>query len=57
MIKTIELILGLPTMTLFDLIANDMRRGCEQLALWRAAPDFRAFRSLGIYFAIVALAL
>ena len=25
------------------------------LALWRAAPDFRAFRSLGIYFAIVAI--
>jgi hypothetical protein len=25
------------------------------LALWRAAPDFRAFRSLGIFFAIVAV--
>jgi Stage II sporulation protein E (SpoIIE) len=25
------------------------------LALWRAAPDFRAFRSLGIFFALVAL--
>ena len=25
------------------------------LALWRAAPDFRAFRSMGIFFAIVAL--
>lgn len=25
------------------------------LALWRAAPDFRAFRNLGIYFAIVAV--
>jgi hypothetical protein len=27
MLKTIELILGLPTMSLFDLIANDMRAG------------------------------
>jgi len=26
------------------------------LALWRAAPDFRAFRSLGIFFALVAVA-
>jgi Stage II sporulation protein E (SpoIIE) len=25
------------------------------LALWRAAPDFRTFRSLGIFFAMVAL--
>ena len=25
------------------------------LALWRAAPDFRAFRSLGIFFAMVAV--
>ena len=25
------------------------------LALWRAAPDFRAFRSLGIFFAIVGV--
>jgi hypothetical protein len=25
------------------------------LALWRAAPDFRAFRILGIFFALVAL--
>ncbi|HWE85640.1 MAG TPA: PP2C family protein-serine/threonine phosphatase [Terracidiphilus sp.] len=25
------------------------------LALWRAAPDFRAFRSLGIFYAIVGL--
>ena len=25
------------------------------LALWRAAPDFRAFRTLGIFFAMVAL--
>jgi len=25
------------------------------LALWRAAPDFRAFRSLGIYFAIIGV--
>jgi serine phosphatase RsbU (regulator of sigma subunit) len=25
------------------------------LALWRAAPDFRAFRSLGIFFALVAV--
>ncbi len=24
------------------------------LALWRAAPDFRAFRILGIFFALVA---
>src|ERR1039458_3730918 len=25
------------------------------LALWRAAPDFRAFRTLGIFFAMVAV--
>jgi hypothetical protein len=25
------------------------------LALWRAAPDFRAFRSLGVFFATVAV--
>jgi len=29
MLKTIELILGLPTMSLFDLIANDMRAGFQ----------------------------
>ena len=34
MIKTIELALGLPTMSLFDLIANDMRNS------FQAVPDF-----------------
>jgi hypothetical protein len=32
MIKTIELILGLPTMTLFDRIANDMRNSFQSTA-------------------------
>jgi YVTN family beta-propeller protein len=32
MLKTIELILGLPTMSLFDLIANDMRNSFQQTA-------------------------
>ena len=35
--KTIELILGLPTMSLFDLIANDLR------ASFGAEPDFRPY--------------
>src|SRR5262249_8817415 len=34
MLKTIELILGLPSLTLFDLIANDMRAGFQN------EPDF-----------------
>ena len=34
MVKTIELILGLPTMSLFDLIANDMRNS------FQATPEF-----------------
>jgi YVTN family beta-propeller protein len=37
MLKTIELILGLPTMSLFDLIAADMR------ASFTEKPDFTAF--------------
>ena len=36
-LKTIELILGLPTLSLFDLIANDMR------ASFHDAPDFAAY--------------
>jgi YVTN family beta-propeller protein len=40
MLKTIELILGLPTMSLFDLIANDMR------ASFTNTPDFRPYESL-----------
>jgi hypothetical protein len=31
MVKTIELILGLPTMSLFDLIANDMRNSFQAM--------------------------
>ena len=37
MVKTIELILGLPTLTLFDLIANDMR------ASFTDTPDFTPY--------------
>ncbi len=37
MVKTIELILGLPTLSLFDLIANDMRA-----SFWNE-PDFTGF--------------
>lgn len=37
MAKTIELILGLPTMSLFDLIANDMRNS------FQATPEFAAY--------------
>ena len=37
MVKTIELILGLPPMTLFDLIANDMR------ASFTSVPDFTPY--------------
>ncbi len=37
MVKTIELILGLPTMSLFDLIAHDMR------ASFANTPDLRAY--------------
>jgi len=37
MIKTIEIILGLPPMSLFDLIANDMRNS------FQAKPDFTPY--------------
>jgi DNA-binding beta-propeller fold protein YncE len=37
MLKTIELILGLPTMSLFDLIANEMRESFTE------KPDFTGF--------------
>ena len=40
MIKTIELILGLPTMTLFDLIANDMRNS------FQSTPDLAPFAAI-----------
>jgi len=40
MLKTIELILGLPTMSLFDLIASDMR------ASFTDTPDFTPFSAL-----------
>lgn len=38
--KTIELILGLPTMSLFDLIANDLR------ASFHDQPDFTPYRAV-----------
>jgi YVTN family beta-propeller protein len=37
MLKTIELMLGLPTLSLFDLIANDMRNG------FQSEPDFKPY--------------
>jgi YVTN family beta-propeller protein len=37
MLKTIELMLGLPTLSLFDLIANDMRNS------FQSAPDFTPY--------------
>jgi hypothetical protein len=40
MLKTIELILGLPTLSLFDLIANDMR------ASFRNDPNFTAYEAV-----------
>jgi hypothetical protein len=40
MVKTIELILGLPTMSLFDLIANDMR------ASFTDEPDFGGYAAV-----------
>ncbi len=40
MIKTIELILGLPTMTLFDLIANDMRNS------FQSTPDLTPYTAV-----------
>ena len=40
MIKTIELILGLPTMSLFDLIAEDMR------ASFQSEPDLKSYTAL-----------
>jgi hypothetical protein len=40
MIKTIEMILGLPPMSLFDLIANDMRNS------FQAKPDFTPYLAI-----------
>ena len=40
MLKTMELILGLPTMSIFDLIANDMRAGFTD------KPDFTPFTAV-----------
>jgi DNA-binding beta-propeller fold protein YncE len=40
MVKTIELILGLPTMSLFDLIAEDMR------ASFQSQPDLTSYRAV-----------
>jgi len=40
MVKTMELILGLPTMSLFDLIANDMRNS------FQADPDFTPYAAV-----------
>ncbi len=40
MLKTIELILGLPTLSLFDLIANDMR------ASFRDTPDYTDYTAV-----------
>ena len=40
MLKTIELILGLPSMSLFDLIANDMR------AAFTTTPDFTPYTAV-----------
>ncbi len=40
MLKTIELILGLPVLTLFDLIANDMRASFHQ------TPDFASYTAV-----------
>ncbi len=40
MLKTIELILGLPTLSLFDLIANDMRAGFTN------TPDLKPFEAI-----------
>ena len=39
-LKTIELVLGLPTLSLFDLIANDMR------ASFQNAPDLRPYTAV-----------
>ena len=40
MVKTIELILGLPPMSLFDLIANDMRQSFQQ------TPDLTPYEAV-----------
>jgi hypothetical protein len=40
MLKTIELILGLPTMSIFDLIANDMR------ASFHNSPDYAPYTAV-----------
>jgi hypothetical protein len=40
MVKTIELILGLPPMSIFDLIANDMRQS------FQATPHLTPYQSI-----------
>jgi hypothetical protein len=40
MLKTIELMLGLPTLSVFDLIANDMRNS------FQSAPDFTPYTAV-----------
>jgi phosphoesterase family protein len=40
MVKTIELILGVPSMSIFDLIANDMRQSFQQ------APDITPYQAI-----------
>jgi hypothetical protein len=40
MVKTIELILGLPSMSLFDFIANDMRQS------FQPSPDMTTYQAL-----------
>jgi YVTN family beta-propeller protein len=40
MLKTIELMLGLPTLSLFDLIANDMRNS------FQSEPDFKPYEAV-----------
>ncbi len=47
--KTIELILGLPTMSLFDLIANDMR------ASFTDTPDTKPFQSVAATYDLMEL--
>jgi hypothetical protein len=39
MVKTIELMLGLPTLSLVDLIAND-RRGRRTSVVWRVIRHY-----------------
>jgi hypothetical protein len=40
MLKTIELMLGLPTLSVFDLIANDMRNS------FQSVPDFTPYAAV-----------